>query len=303
MEEINRRQFVGGTLAVTGAVALGALAEESAEAAAPRKPSDKVALGKSGIKVSLVGMGTGSVGWNHQSNQTRLGQEAFTHLVRYAYDQGIVFFDAADQYGSNPFLREALKGIPREKYVLQTKTNTREPDGVREDIDRFLKELGVDYIDSLIVHCVTEPDWTTRFRGVMDAMEEAKQKGKIRAHGVTCHSYAALEAAYASDWVQINQVRFNPKKAHMDNEVETCKALFARMRKKGQGMIGMKVVGQGDLLKDHPEYRNDCYRFQIKSGVVDAFVVGLEKREHVDQLIVGTQLALNEIPYRFASAL
>jgi 1-deoxyxylulose-5-phosphate synthase len=137
----------------------------------------------------------------------------------------------------------------------------------------------------------------------MDVMEEARQKGKIRAHGVTCHSFEALEAAYASDWVQFNQVRFNPKKAHMDNEVDVCKALFAKMRKKGQGMIGMKVVGQGDLLKDDPEYRNACYRFQIESGVVDAFVVGLEKPEHVDQLVHGTQLALNAVPYRFASAI
>jgi 1-deoxyxylulose-5-phosphate synthase len=303
MDKINRREFVGSTLAVTGAIALGASAEQAEADPRPRKPSDKVTLGKSGVKVSLVGMGTGSIGWNHQSNQTRLGQEAFTRLVRHAFDQGITFFDAADQYGSNPFLCQALKGISRDKYQLQTKTNSREPDQARADIDRFLKELGVDYIDTLVVHCVTEADWTTRYRGVMDVMEAAKQKGKIRAHGVTCHSYEALEAAYASDWVQFNQVRFNPKKAHMDHDVETCKALFAKMRKKGQGMIGMKVVGQGDLLKDDPEYRNACYRFQIESGVVDAFVVGLEKLEHVDHVIHGTQLALNEVPYRLASAI
>jgi predicted aldo/keto reductase-like oxidoreductase len=299
---LNRREFVGGTLAASGAIALAAAIDSPAEADhRPRKPSDLVVLGKTGIKISLVGMGTGSIGWNHESNQTRLGQPAFTKLARHAFDNGIIFFDCADQYGSNPFVREALMGIPRHKYVLQTKTNSREPDRAKADIDRFLKELGTDYIDTLIVHCVTEGDWTTRFRSVMDVMEEAKQKGKIRAHGVTCHSYPALEAAYASDWVQFNQVRFNPKKAHMDNEVETCKALFAKMRAKGQGMIGMKVVGQGDLLKDNPEYRNECYRFQIASGVVDAFVVGLEKLEHVDHLVAGTQLALNEVPYRFAN--
>jgi 1-deoxyxylulose-5-phosphate synthase len=303
-EKLNRREFVGGSLAATGVIALGAAPEQAAEAASrPRKASDKVMLGKTGIRMSLVGMGTGSIGWNHESNQTRLGQAAFTRLVRHAFDNGITFFDAADQYGSNPFLREALKGVPRDNYTLQTKTNNREPEKAKADIDRFLQELGVDHIDTLVVHCVTEADWTTRYRGVMDVMEEARQKGKIRAHGVTCHSFEALEAAYASDWVQFNQVRFNPKKAHMDNEVDVCKALFAKMRKKGQGMIGMKVVGQGDLLKDDPEYRNACYRFQIESGVVDAFVVGLEKPEHVDQLVHGTQLALNAVPYRFASAI
>lgn len=303
METLNRREFVGGAVAATGTLAFAAAEPAEAADRRPRKPSDKVMLGKSGVKVSLVGMGTGSIGWNHESNQTRLGQETFTKLVRYALDHGITFFDCADQYGSNPFLGRALKGVARDKYQVQTKTNSRDPERVKADIDRFLTELGVDHIDSLIVHCVTEADWTTRYRGVMDVMEEAKRKGKIRAHGVTCHSYEALVAACASDWVQINQVRFNPKKAHMDNEVETCKALFAQMRKKGQGMIGMKVVGQGDLIKDDPEYRNACYRFQIESGVVDAFVVGLEKLEHVDHLIHGTQLALNEVPYRFASNL
>ena len=296
MERISRREFVGTSLAVTGAMAFGAAEPAEAEAP-PNRPTDRVRIGKTSIKASMVGMGTGSIGSNHSSNQTRLGQEAFTRLARHAFDSGINFFDCADQYGSNPFIREALKGIPRDKYVIQTKTNNRDPEGAKADIDRFLKELGVDYIDSLILHCATEGDWTTRYRGVMDVMEEARQKGKIRAHGVTCHSFAALEAAYASDWVMINQVRFNPKQAHMDNDVETCKALFAKMRKKGQGMIGMKVVGQGDLIANNPEYRDVCYRFQIESGVVDAFVVGLEKPEHVDHMLKGTQVALNEVGY------
>ena len=301
MDKMNRREFVGTALAATGAVALGASVETEADALPrPKSPSDKVKLGKTNIKVSLVGMGTGSIGWNHQSNQTRLGQPAFTRLVRHALDNGITFFDAADQYGSNPYMREALRGVERGKYVIQTKTDSRDPKKAKDDIDRYLVELGVEQIDLLVVHCVTEPDWTTKYRGVMDVMEEAKQKGKIRAHGVTCHSFPALQAAYASDWVEFNQVRWNPKAAHMDSDVETCRALFAKMRKKGQGMIGMKVVGQGDLLKDDAGYRDACYRWQIESGVVDAFVVGLEKPEHVDQMLHGTQLALNDLGYRFA---
>jgi predicted aldo/keto reductase-like oxidoreductase len=298
MDNRNRRELVGAAIAVTGAAAPGTASEAEA-GAPPTQPTDKVKLGKSGIAVSMVGMGTGSAGGNRQSNQTRLGQEAFTRLVRYAYDRGITFFDAADQYGSNPCLREALKGIPRDSYVLQTKSHSRDPRQAKDDIDRFLRELGVDYLDTLIIHCVTEEDWTTRYRGVMDVFEEARQKGKIRAHGVTCHSFPALQAAYASDWVQFNQVRWNPKGKHMDSDVETCRALFAKMRKKGQGMIGMKVVGQGDLIQgENAEFRRDCYRFQIESGVVDAFVVGLEKTEHVDHLLHGTQAALNDLGNR-----
>ncbi len=307
MDKINRREFVEKTLLATGALALGAAevadADERHAPAHPRKPTDKVALGKSGLKVTMVGVGTGTIGWNHASNQTRLGQPAFTQLIRHAYDRGIRFFDAADQYGSMPYLREALKGLPRESYVLQTKSNSRDPEQARADVDRYLRELGVDYIDSLIIHCVTEPDWTTRYRGVMDVFAAARQQGKIRAHGVTCHSFEALQAAAASDWVQINQVRWNPKGAHMDADIKTAGALFAKMRQRGQGMIGMKVLGQGDLVQgDNVSYRDTCYRFQIESGVVDAFVVGLEKPEHVDQMLRGTQMALNEVGYRSAAA-
>lgn len=302
-DRLNRREFVEKAIVATGALALAST--QDAEAMAhPKRPTDHVMLGKSGIKVSLVGMGTGSIGYNHHSNQTLLGQKEFTRLTRHAYDSGIRFFDTSDSYGSHTFLRDALRGLPRDSYVLQSKSDTREPEQMKKDLERYLHELGTDYIDSMIVHCVTEADWTTRYRGVMDVFEEAKQKGMIRAHGVTCHSYPALEAAYASNWVQINQVRFNPRGRHMDNEVEVCRALFAKMRKKGQGMIGMKVVGQGDLIQGaQAGYRDTCYRFQIESGVVDAFVVGLEKLEHVDQMLQGTQIALNDLGYRMASAI
>jgi 1-deoxyxylulose-5-phosphate synthase len=309
MDKLSRRNFIA--LTATGALGAGVLAGrglrpgDAANAAtfvvdpAIKSPTDKVRLGKTGLKISVVGIGTGTVGVNHQSNQTRLGQEAFTRLMRHAHDSGITFFDLADQYGSNPYFGRAMQGVARDRYVIQTKTNSRDPQQVRQDIDRFLHELNTDYIDVLIVHCVTEGDWTTRYRGVMDAMEEAKQKGKIRAHGVTCHSYEALQAAAASPWVETNQVRWNAAARHADADVETLRRLFAGMRGKGQGMVGMKVVGQGDLVRG-PEAVSpaSCFHFQIESGVVDAFVVGVEKLEHIDELLRGTQVALSELGYR-----
>jgi hypothetical protein len=125
----------------------------------------------------------------------------------------------------------------------------------------------------------------------------------VRAVGVTCHSFEALEAAAASDWVEINQVRWNPRAAHMDAEVGKARELFRRMRARGQGMIGMKVVGQGDIVRGRPALTPaECFRFQIESGVVDAFVVGVESVEQIDELLSGTQLALNELGYRTAPA-
>jgi aryl-alcohol dehydrogenase-like predicted oxidoreductase len=307
MGKLSRRKFIGaaGAAIAGGTIARRGLRAEAASVAlgpvdrSIKSPTDRVSLGRSGVKVSLVGVGTGSIGYAHHSNQTLLGQEAFTRLMRHAFDRGVNFFDLADAYGSHTFFRNAMQGVRRDAYVIQTKTDKRDPAEARRDIERFLSELNTDYIDSLIVHCVTEADWPTRFRGVLDVFSEAKQKGRVRAVGVTCHSFAALEAAAASEWVEINQVRWNPRAAHMDAEVDKARSLFAKMRAKGQGMIGMKVVGQGDIVRGGRALSPaDCFRFQIESGVVDAFVVGVERTEHVDELLNGTQLALNELGYR-----
>ena len=311
MRKLNRREFIGAVIGGTGIAATGALLLDAPTARsehtaarflidpAIKNPTDKVPLGKSGVNVSLVGIGTGSGGWAGRSNQTRLGQEEFTRQIRHAFNKGINFFDLADQYGSHPFFTRAMNGVARDKYVIQTKSTSRQAKEARADIDRFLKELNTDYIDSLIIHNVTEADWTTRFQEVMEVFKEAKKAGKIRAHGVTCHSFAALQAAEASDWVQINQVRWNSRESHMDADVKTARALFEKMRLKGQGMIGMKVVGQGALVQgDKALTPEECFKFQIESGVVDAFVVGIQKIEHIDQLLNGTQSALNQIGYK-----
>ncbi|HEX8291235.1 MAG TPA: aldo/keto reductase [Pyrinomonadaceae bacterium] len=314
MTRLGRRKFIGTVAAGAGAALVGGAVSRGegggATAAGPgridpgvKSPTDLVSLGRSGLKVSLVGIGTGSIGHARRSNQTRLGQPAFTKLMRHALDRGVNFFDLADSYGSHPFFREAVRGVERSRYVIQTKTDSRDPREAAADVDRFLKELDTDYVDSLIIHCVTEPDWTTRYRGVLDVFSEAKRKGKVRAVGVTCHSFEALEAAAASRWVEINQVRWNPRAAHMDAGVDKARALFRGMRERGQGMIGMKVVGQGDIVRGRPALTPaECFRFQIESGVVDAFVVGVESVEQIDELIGGTQLALNELGYRAAPA-
>lgn len=312
MSKLSRRKFIGtvaaGAALVGGAVLRGEGDANAAAGLGPidpgvKSPTDRVGLGRSGLKVSLVGLGTGSIGYARRSNQTQLGQPAFTKLIRHALERGVNFFDLADAYGSHPFFREAMHGVRRDSYVLQTKTDSRDPSEAAADVDRFLKELETDYIDSLIIHCVTDGEWTKSLRGVMDVFSEAKRKGKVRAVGVTCHSFEALEAAAASDWVEINQVRWNPRASHMDAEVERARALFRRMRARGQGMIGMKVVGQGDIVRGRPALTPaECFRFQIESGVVDAFVLGVESVEQVDELLSGTQLALNELGYRAAPA-
>jgi aryl-alcohol dehydrogenase-like predicted oxidoreductase len=301
---MNRREFVERAAVVTGAVSLGAPAP-AAEQQKTRKITDRVKLGKTGLVSSLMGIGTGSVGWNKASNQTRLGQKKFTELMHAAYENGIRFFDVADQYGSHPYLKEAIKGLPRESFLIQTKSTNRTPEGIRADVERFLKELGVDYVDTLLMHCVTEPDWNTQFRAAKDVLSELKQKGLIRAHGCSCHSLAALEAAAADPWVEVDLARFNPWGRHMDFKPGTpitdapkhVQPVLQRMKQAGKGVIGMKILAQGDMMQGETRLANarESIRFALKSQVIDVMVVGFESPRQIAEILGETRVALSEL--------
>jgi len=178
--------------------------------------ADTVVLGSTGIHTSRLAMGTGTVGVGHHSHQTALGIKGLSDLLLNGYDHGLRFFDAADSYGSHPHVAEALKHVQRDKVTVLSKSWARDPATMRADLDRFRKELGTDYIDVFLMHCLTEGDWTKRFKGVMDVLSEAKQKGIIRAHGCSCHSIGALRAAAASPWVEVDLARINPIQSNMD---------------------------------------------------------------------------------------
>jgi aryl-alcohol dehydrogenase-like predicted oxidoreductase len=249
----------------------------------PRKVSahDEVVLGKTGIRVSRLAMGTGTVGFGGGSNQTRLGANPFTRLLLDGYhDNGLSFFDTADSYGSHPNVAAAIKQLPRDKVVIMTKSDTRDAAGMRRDLERYHRELNTDMIDIVLVHCAIVGDWTTRYRGVMDVLSEAKQKGTIRAHGVSCHSIEALRAAAASPWVDVDLVRLNPIGSHMDADPDTVIKVIKQMRADGKGIIGMKILGQGDL-RDRPA---EAIRYALSTGVLDAMTIGAESRKEQDDL-------------------
>ena len=280
---MNRRKFIAGAAAGVGAAYLGArgIAEVLAlpTPAGKAEAQDTVTLGKTGIRTSRLAMGTGTIGAGGSSNQTRAG--GLPRLLRTGYDRGLTFFDTADSYGSHPEVAEAVSQLPRDKVVIMTKCDHRDPKQARADLDRYRRELKTDYIDILLIHCVTEGDWTERYRGVMDVFEEAKQKKIIRAHGVSCHSIEALRAAARSPWVEVDLVRLNPVGAHMDADAQTVIGVIKEMREQGKGIIGMKILGQGAMRTRQDE----AIRFALGSGVLDAFTIGAESQTEQADLI------------------
>jgi len=243
--------------------------------------ADTATLGKTGIQTSRLAMGTGTVGSGHHSHQTALGIKGLCELLLNGYDHGLRFFDSADSYGSHPHVAEALKHVPRDKVTVLTKTWARDPASTRSDLDRFRRELGTDYIDVCLMHCLTEGDWTDRYKGVMDVLSEAKEKGIIRAHGCSCHSIDALRAAAKSPWVDVDLVRINPVGAYMDAHPDTVLAVLLEMRAAGKGIVGMKILGQGELR----HRQDEALRFALSLNLLDAFTIGAESQSEQEDLI------------------
>lgn len=297
-DRMRRREFIGRVVAggLAGRLtATAVLAAEPAEGEAASKPAaasmshtkrpvtDLVPLGRTGLRTTRLGMGTGMRGWNHESNQTRLGMEALTKLFRHLYDRGLRYIDCADMYGSHVYLRNAMKQIPREKLTIVTKTVSRDADGVRRDIERFRKELGTDYIDVLLLHCLTDGDWTQKLKGPMDVLSEAKQKGVIKAHGCSCHTLAAIRLAVATPWVEVDLARFNPKGEKMDGPPDQVAPILRQFHARGAGVLCMKILGEGTFKDD--ETINASLRFVLRNENVSAFCIGFEKPDEIDDIL------------------
>lgn len=292
---MKRRDFLG--TAVAGATTLAAASGVGAE---PAKTTEKVkldflrervTLGKSGLKVSRIGLGSGMRGGMRRSNQIRIGEENFRNLIRYAYDQGINYFDTADLYGTHQDILPGLEGVPREEIVIVSKIWWA-PGGIPEKerlladelVERFLMELKTDYIDLLHLHCVISKDWPKELARQMDVMSKLKEEGKIRAHGVSVHSLEALEVAAEHPWVDAVHTRINPYEMAMDGPPEKVVPVLQKMHANGKGVTGMKLIGEG-RLRDDPEKKQESVNFVYGLGCVDTVIVGFENISEVDDTI------------------
>jgi len=282
---MRRREFLIRSATAAGAAwlssksILNAIAEQTL--AKKFSAADTVTLGSTGIQTSRLAMCTGTVGSGHHSHQTALGVKGLSDLLLNGYDHGLRFFDSADSYGSHPHVAEALKHVPRDKVTVLSKTWARDPATARADLDRFRRELGTDYLDVCLMHCVTEADWTDRYKGVMDVLSEAKQKGTIRAHGCSCHSIEALRAAAKSPWVEIDLARINPVGAYMDADPATVVSVLKEMKSAGKAVVGMKILGQGTLRNRQDE----AIKSALSLGLLDAFTIGAESKQEQEDLI------------------
>ncbi|MCP4610373.1 MAG: aldo/keto reductase [Planctomycetes bacterium] len=254
---------------------------------------DHVDFGKTGLKVSRLSFGTGTGGWGGRSEQTDVGLDELAGLLRLAYDHGVNFWDTADEYGSHPHVARALRGIPREGVVIATKTTARSAKRAAQDVERFCRELDVDVLDVVLLHFMTQQDWPQRYTGAMEALSRAKEQGRVRAVGVSCHGLGALRAAVGTDWAEVVLVRINSAGVNMGASPAKIVPVIERLYAAGKAVYGMKVLGCGQLVHD----ARAAIRYVLQPGVVHAVTIGMSRREQLYENLrlveeLGTRYAL-----------
>ena len=297
MSRSTRRDFLKGALAAGALAGVSpaprALAAKTREAPGHRLGTPRQ-LGRQGHALAF---GTGTHGGQVQRE---LGQEAFTKLVRHAYDRGIRFFETADSYSGMPeMLSIALKGIPRDSYKLMTKLRPAHVENPKADIDRLRGQLKSDYLDILLVHCVRTANWAEECKPIRDAFSEAKGKKIILLHGASCHGLLPLRRFPGNDWLDVALLRINHEGTMMDNmrgderggDVTEVTQRIGQVHGQGTGVIGMKLMGEGRFTK--PEQRDAAIRYVMKLGTVDAVTIGYKTTAEIDEAIERINTHLN----------
>jgi predicted aldo/keto reductase-like oxidoreductase len=300
--KFNRRKFLSALSLGTGYLAFSNPLVSCSGPGLSQDPFQLVRLGKSGLKTTLLGIGTGLNATQRSSVLTRMDKNESLAVIRHAYERGIRMFDCADTYGTHPLVAEALKSIPRDKVCFVSKIWEREggiPELERYDADiiveRFLREMKTDYIDLVQFHCMEDSNWTEKYRRQMDILSDLKSKGLIRAHGVSVHSIEAMKAALASPWVDVIHVRVNPYGIAMDlPEPEEVVSVIHQLNASGKGLIGMKLVGGGNYTKDDDKI-NNALRFVLGLKSIDMIVVGFESTTQIDDYTQRMRNALAEV--------
>ncbi|MGA2886886.1 MAG: aldo/keto reductase [Terracidiphilus sp.] len=293
MSPLSRREFLKTSLAVGTVSSIGTLPLH----ATPRKASDKVVLGKSGMQVSRLAFGTGS---DNGYVQSALGQREFTRLIHYAYDRGITFFETAEAYVTPAMLGEALKGIPRDSYQLMTKVTTNEEANPQKRFDAMRRTLQTEYFDIMLLHWQHTSDWVAHTGRWQDGILEAQSKKIIRTRGASVHGLPALRQMPGNKWLEVAMIRMNHNGTRMDgptyedNDNPSCVPEVVehvkQIKKDGMGVISMKLIGNGTFTRH--EDRQAAMRFAFKNAEIDCAAVGFKSTQEIDEAIDNLNVAL-----------
>lgn len=282
---ISRRKFLKDTLAATAALGIGpslAVAEKS-ESAFDAKGLPTRMLGGTGIKVPLIGVGTGSRFCAVKDEDKAL------EMLTYALDHGLYYWDTAHDYSDDEVISEKRLGKilkhRRSEIFLATKVGAREPDEAKRHIEESLSRLQTDYVDLLQIHSVEsveDVEIITKKGGLLDVVRGMREQGVARRIGFTGHRSAEAMALAARKYdfdtmlIALNHYREeveDDKKQDFEN-----KAVSVAVDK-GLGVMVIKVIRPRETVKSVTP--NELIRYALSLNHVNAAVISVDDLKFV----------------------
>ncbi len=268
------------------AVASASPATAPSSSSAASDPVPKRKLGSTGALVSMLGLGGAHIG-----KKDKLSDPDAIRLMRDAIEGGITFFDNCWDYNdglSEERMGKALRDGYRARVFLMTKLDGRTAKAATEQLEQSLRRLQTDMIDLVQVHEVirmTDPERSFAPDGIIGALQKAKRAGKLRFIGFTGHKdpaihlsmlEAAKRAGFEFDTVQMP---LNVMDAHYKSFE---KNVLPVLQERGIGVLGMKSMGSGDILKSGVVKPQECLRYAL-SLPTSVVITGIDSREVLEQ--------------------
>lgn len=246
---------------------------------------ETVILGNTNIQVSPLCFGSLTM----TPFQANLSIKEGAYLINYAFDKGINFIDTAEIYNNYSYIKEALKGIQRQDYIIASKTYAYTKEMAMESLELALKEIGTDYIDIFLLH---EQESIHTIRGHYEAIEyfiKAKEKGKIKAFGISTHKIAGVEAAKELKEIEIIHPIVNKNGIGIhDGNIEDMIKVIKDCHGIGKGIYSMKPLGGGHLINKFEE----SIGFVRDIDCIDSIAVGMQS---IDEINANIDIIENKI--------
>lgn len=238
----------------------------------------KNVFGRTGLEVTELSLGTLIFG----RIQANLSVEEGGKAVAKALEMGINFIDTAASYGSQPHVREGLKGF-RGEVLICTKSHGRTREIVRKDFETSLRELGRDHIDIYQLHLVNNTKEMEERRDVLNFLVELKQKGLIRAIGASVHRVEGARTVVAEKDIDVLFPVLNSNGLGIiDGTIDEMIAVCRQAKEHGMGVMAMKPLGGGHLRNA----TRKSFEFLRQSGVVDTICVGMKTQAEVEMNVL-----------------
>lgn len=233
------------------------------------------ALGTTGLSVSTLCFGTLTMG-PLQKNMT---PEKGAELLHHGFYRGINFLDTAQIYGTYPHIRCFLKEVPRNQVVVMTKSYAWSKETAKKAVEEAMEAMDTSSLDVFLMH-EQESEHTLRgHREALDYYLNMKDKGIIKAIGLSTHRVAAVTASLNMPEIELLFPIFNPRGLGIgDGTLHDMTKALEKAQKTGKAIVGMKPLGGGHLLNSYEE----TLRFSLDHPLLDAVAIGMQSKAEID---------------------